>query len=676
MRKRIKIRKTDSLRAMLTETLPYEVPLLFSNEGFYSFLKSSTGNRLKEEFQLEIFKASKPWSVPYTYKIRKNSSEFRSLSVMHPVAQKRVAEFYSKYDSIILALCQRSDWSLRAPVAVASYYVEKFRAENAQSTKTEHVEEHRTGFESVPRTASSYFVYGSCNFLHKFFESSDFHSLEKQFHLLRKLDISQCFPRIYTHTISWAIKSKKFAKNNLSPKVKRFEDEFDSIMQSCNYNETAGIIVGPEISRIFAEIILQRIDLDIEEALKNRKLSSGGHYVIRRYVDDYFVFANDDATLQTIQEAISVCLLEYKLGLNLAKSQTLARPFSTAETSARIEVAKVITEHFQRYVSSEIQDGAIVSATQGEEKSSKVVQIKLYKPKYIGKPSTISNVLIRDIKRSLKSSGADFDSTSNYFFHVAKRQLLNYSRILPFSKLDAVLATRISDFLYIFLEIIFFYYAMTPRVRPTYIVSEIIILLTRYLKDAPTEVAERITTKIIEESTMIMRNSAHDAHDNIEILNLLIALRSLGRTYKIDQSLILKFLQLRLIDSKIEFRNTDFGYFQIVSCLYYIGNLPDYAALRIGVCNEVCRRFEIEDDWETKAEMVFLFLDFIRCPYVESQYKIDLVKSCLRRKSKNDLNKRAKSLIAYLETQDWFFFWDKEVSLADALERKNLRTPY
>lgn len=231
--------------------------------------------------------------------------------------------------------------------------------------------------------------------------------------------------------------------------------------------------------------------------------------MIRRYVDDYFVFANDDATLHAVQEAISDCLLEYKLSLNLAKSQTLARPFSTAETSARIEVAKVITEHFQRYVSSEIQDGTIEGETQAEGKSSKAVQIKIYKPKHIGKPTTISNILIRDIKKSLKASGADFDSTSNFFYQVAKRQLLNYSRILPFSKQDAVLASRISDFLYIFLEIIFFYYAMTPRVRPTYVVSEIIILLTRYLKDAPTDVAERIMTKIIEESTMIMRNSAH-----------------------------------------------------------------------------------------------------------------------------------------------------------------------
>jgi hypothetical protein len=77
MRKRIKIRKTDSLRAMLTETLPYEVPLLFSNEGYYSFLKNSTDNRLKDEFQLEIFKSSKAWSIPYTYKIRTHLSSDR-----------------------------------------------------------------------------------------------------------------------------------------------------------------------------------------------------------------------------------------------------------------------------------------------------------------------------------------------------------------------------------------------------------------------------------------------------------------------------------------------------------------------------------------------------------------------------------------------------------------------
>lgn len=40
MRKNLRrVRKEDYERVILTETLPYEVPVIFSNFGFYSILK-------------------------------------------------------------------------------------------------------------------------------------------------------------------------------------------------------------------------------------------------------------------------------------------------------------------------------------------------------------------------------------------------------------------------------------------------------------------------------------------------------------------------------------------------------------------------------------------------------------------------------------------------------------
>jgi len=39
-------------------------------------------------------------------------------------------------------------------------------------------------------------------------------------------------------------------------------------MQSANYGETNGIIIGPEFSRIFAELILQQIDKSVESDLR------------------------------------------------------------------------------------------------------------------------------------------------------------------------------------------------------------------------------------------------------------------------------------------------------------------------------------------------------------------------------------------------------------------------
>ena len=109
---------------------------------------------------------------------------------------------------------------------------------------------------------------------------------------MRKLDISNCFSSIYTHTISWAVKTKDVAKHQI--KLSNFEQNFDNFMQHVNYNETAGIVIGPEFSRIFAEIIFQYIDLQIEKRLASEdyKLKLYKDYEIYRYVDDMFVFSN------------------------------------------------------------------------------------------------------------------------------------------------------------------------------------------------------------------------------------------------------------------------------------------------------------------------------------------------------------------------------------------------
>jgi len=36
---KVKIKKDDKYRVLLTEILPYEVPMIFSNEGFYSIVR-------------------------------------------------------------------------------------------------------------------------------------------------------------------------------------------------------------------------------------------------------------------------------------------------------------------------------------------------------------------------------------------------------------------------------------------------------------------------------------------------------------------------------------------------------------------------------------------------------------------------------------------------------------
>lgn len=210
---KVRVRKTDKFRAILTETLPYEVPMLFSNEGLYFAAKTGIVKSFDEKHGLEIFKPR--YNIPYKYRIKKNSYESRGLAVMHPTQQLNFGDFYSKYDHLIVALCQRSPFSLRAPGAIASYYVERSRVVPTSSGSAKSAEQIGDAFGAVAGVATSYFSYRKYALMFRFYDSTEFLTLEKKFKFLTKLDISDCFNRIYTHTIAWATKSKAYAKKNI-----------------------------------------------------------------------------------------------------------------------------------------------------------------------------------------------------------------------------------------------------------------------------------------------------------------------------------------------------------------------------------------------------------------------------------------------------------------------------
>jgi hypothetical protein len=110
------------------------------------------------------------------------------------------------------------------------------------------------------RHPTSFFAYTGYRRLHKFFDSEEFLGLERRFPILWMLDISNCFGSIYSHSVSWAMKSKDVVKQHIDASTHTFGGEIDCEMRDANWAETNGILVGPELSRIFAEIILQDAD--------------------------------------------------------------------------------------------------------------------------------------------------------------------------------------------------------------------------------------------------------------------------------------------------------------------------------------------------------------------------------------------------------------------------------
>ncbi len=656
---KIRIRKNDEYRALLTDTLPYEVPMLFSNEGLYLAAKDKLLSKLKEEHGLDIF-GNYP-TIPYKYKIRKNSYESRGLAIMHPAQQLETGLFYSRYDHLIVGLCQRSPFSLRAPCSIASYYVERALSSGNNEGKENHIEEAADGFGVVPNTGTSYFAYRKFPFLFRFYDSLEFLRLEKKFKQLTKMDISDCFNRIYTHTIAWAVKNKAHAKRNRQHSS--FEASFDRLIQNANHGETAGILIGPEVSRIFAEIILQRIDLDIIARLSKLGLQQDIDYAIRRYVDDYFIYTNSPNTQDAVKKIIPDALAEYKLAINHSKTSDQARPYITNTSISRHNISINIAAFFNKYVEMKSEPNEETG------KSSTVIVLK-----------NIDNVTaavvqtITAVKRSIGEMGS-YDSTANYFLGMFKKFL---SRMIG-KKIESE-NNSTHNALYFFLttiiDIVFFYYSMTLRVRQTYQISEIILMIAKIMKHLPADLKDTLIRKIVDEGRLVINQANTDLPEHkIEVMNLLIVLRTFGVEYVFDIELLSKTFEFEISDDRKIIIKENFDYFQVVFLLSYIGGVPGFENLVSATVDNSSNRF-LNKAWAEEAENVFMFFDLLSCPYVSLDEKQKIAKSALRHLSEKNLNERANKLLQDVSRRLWFFGWTQTVDLGLVLKKKELRTPY
>ena len=132
---------------------------------------------------------------------------------------------------------------------------------------------------------------------------------------LIKTDISRFYPTIYTHSIAWAAYGKERVKGALKTYEGTFADRLDMLVRSCNRNQTIGVPIGPETSRILAEIISSRIDLDFSEQLGDLLGE-----VVDRLQDDWVVGAATLEKSEKILSVISSCYREYGLEINGSKT--------------------------------------------------------------------------------------------------------------------------------------------------------------------------------------------------------------------------------------------------------------------------------------------------------------------------------------------------------------------
>ncbi|EID32689.1 RNA-directed DNA polymerase [Prevotella sp. oral taxon 306 str. F0472] len=677
-RKKIKLSYSKE-RVIFSDVLPYECPIIFSNRYLYRFLAkylwvgekqkidNITWNTLKQSKRLNEKNASafaallfgcyeqgKPISdlkhknnalfYPYYFNIAHKANKNRTLSIIHPYNQWQVVDFYEQYKYSILYLCNQSKYSLRKPHKVAQYFYYRDRLHRKLlGHQSDKVELFFNEYENL----KTYFSYKKYSNIYKFYEDYRYQRAEKKFKHLVKFDLQSCFDSIYTHTISWATAGG-------ADKVKVLPgyhgswlgDAFDNLMQSVNARETNGIVIGPEFSRIFAEIILQYIDQKVEQELLKEKLCQKSNYECYRYVDDYFLFYNDEQDRSLFMESLTKWLKEFKLQISPSKTEEFDRPFITKVTIAKQRIEHLFSNIFSTPLWEEVESNLDVekedeTEDENSDKDREILDKKfnIYLP---------ANKVNAQIKAIVRECGIEYRDIANYLLEKMSQRLdafLNryemgfkkYERLMSKENtnkdevelLAQGVQRKLTSFLVSLIDVVFFVFNSNRQVNTTLKLQKTMNAIVIYAKrhgDFKTNPEVRFQTiskdvifkKIQDEIALVLATTDSHRYTLHESLYLLILAKELGSAYLFAPEVIQSFIK----KSELQY-----NLFACIILMYYYANHKCYNEQKIALKDEILKKYRLVAEVERKrnSELTILTADMMTCPFVDDVYKLKLL---------------------------------------------------
>lgn len=674
-KKKIKLNYSKE-RVLFSDVLPYECPIIFSNRYLYRFLAKYlwVGHGNKKETLLKQAKRTneedsyafaallfgcyahgKPIGdlkhknnglfYPFQFNIAHKANKYRTLSIIHPYNQWQVVEFYDRYKYSLLYLCSQSNFSLRKPHKIAQYFYYRDRLHRKLlGHENDKIELFFNEYESL----KTYFSYEKYSNIYKFYEDYRYQRAEKKFKHLVKFDLQSCFDSIYTHTISWATAGG-------ADKVKVLPgyhgswvgDAFDNLMQSVNGRETHGIIIGPEFSRIFAEIILQYIDQKVEHELREQTLRHKSTYECYRYVDDYFLFYNDEKDRILFMECLTKWLKKFKLQISPSKTEEFKRPFITKVTIAKQRIDNLLNNIFSIPLWEDTYSSCMSTEKEEDEEDENLDKDKEILNKKFNIYLSANNVNAQ-IKAIVTECNIEYRDIANYLLEKISQRLdafLNrfetgfkkYERLMSKEdtnkeevEIHAQRAQRkLTSFLVPLIDIVFFIFNSNRQINTTLklqkIINSIIIYGKRHgdFKVDPkvrfqTVSKDIILKKIQDEIVLVL--STTDSHRNTlhESLYLLVLAKELGYSYLLAPEVLKSFIK----KSELQY-----NLFACIILLYYYSNHKCYDEQKTLLKDEIIKKYRLVAESERKrnSELTILTADLMTCPFVDDVYKKSLL---------------------------------------------------
>jgi hypothetical protein len=299
-------------------------------------------------------------------------------------------------------------------------------------------------------------------------------------------------------------------------------------------------------------------------------------------------------------------------------------------------------------------------------------------PKKIFNRRRLIVAFLTEVKSACMGSAAAYEMVSGYMISALSNLLVSFvegNRGYQFAQ-DESKSNHVNFFL-IVVELIFHFYTISPSQNGSVKICIIADLACGYADNKMEENSNEIKSLIYTLANSFFESSGFRkiSKDNsdfalLEALNILTALKLLGRQYLVSRSVLQKIVDLS-DDRKM-------SYFEITSLLFYIGDdlEKSYKKIKERVLKEVDSILSNLSDLRINSEKIYLLLDILACPFVDDAKRKELTLRLLKLvrgkvPSNHEVLEKQKQFAKYR----WFTSWNR-AELLSTLEKKALLRTY
>lgn len=272
-------RAMDSTQILERGYLPEALPLAFTSASF-----AAASSNLKRADDPAV---KKEWAEVVTVNVARPGGLRRRMAIVNPFKQRLLSAECSKEWGALTSHLAKSHVSVTKPTPLSG------RRPNDRGVRYLQHELPR-GDRAASRSA----LLGGTRYT-------------------LQADISNFYGSVYTHSIDWALTTKRVAKANARSKTGSLGSRIDKLVRDGQDGQTKGIPVGPDTSHLLAEVLLCELDSMLEADCPQVKMRG------MRFVDDFDFAARTYSEAEAVLRSWDSILASFEFTLNPLKTRII-----------------------------------------------------------------------------------------------------------------------------------------------------------------------------------------------------------------------------------------------------------------------------------------------------------------------------------------------------------------